>query len=81
MQVFSQKYFGDLYKKNKKIFYFSYNGYVDNVSYLLKEIGININTVPVLDVLTTKTHKVIGSRSFSKSDSLFSQRELGQKIS
>ena len=28
-------------------------------------MGININTVPVLDVLRRKTHKVIGNRSFS----------------
>ena len=33
--------------------------------FLLKKIGININTVPVLDVLRKNTHNVIGNRSFS----------------
>ena len=28
--------------------------------------GININTVPVLDILKIKTHKIIGNRSYSK---------------
>ena len=31
----------------------------------MRDIGININTIPVLDVLRKKTSKVIGNRSFS----------------
>jgi len=30
----------------------------------LMEVGINVNCAPVLDVLTTKTHEVIGNRAF-----------------
>ena len=35
------------------------------ISEILKDTGININTVPVLDVRRKKSHKIIGSRSFS----------------
>ena len=31
-----------------------------------KKIGININSIPVLDVLRHNTNKIIGDRSFSK---------------
>ncbi len=33
---------------------------------ILNNAGININTIPVLDVLKNKTHKIIGDRSYSK---------------
>ena len=36
-----------------------------NYDKAVKKIGININTVPVLDVIRKKTHKIIGNRSFS----------------
>ena len=36
------------------------------MSLTLKNLGININTLPVLDVLRNNTNKVIGNRSFSK---------------
>ena len=32
----------------------------------LRKIGVNINTIPVLDVLRKNTNKIIGKRSFSK---------------
>ena len=32
----------------------------------LRNIGININTIPVLDVLRKNTNKIIGKRSFSE---------------
>ena len=47
--IFPGKYFGDLYKKRKK-FNLYYKVYVDQISYLLNLIGVNINTVPVLDL-------------------------------
>ena len=37
------------YKKNKKKFNLYYKVYVDQISYVLNLIGVNINTVPVLD--------------------------------
>ena len=51
---------------DKKKFNIYYNVYVKQISYLLKLLGININTVPVLDIAREKTSKVIGDRSFSK---------------
>ena len=62
---FSQKMFGDFYKKNKDLGLTFYKNYLNNLISLLKMIGININTVPVLDVLRKKTTKIIGNRSFS----------------
>ena len=61
----SQKLFGDIYKKDPKISASIYRIYISNLCDILNNIGININTVPVLDVLRKKTNKIIGERSFS----------------
>ena len=63
--LFSNKFFGDLYLKDKKKFNNYYKIYIDKTSYLLKQIGININTVPVLDIRNNGSSKIIGDRSFS----------------
>ena len=57
---------GRTYKKDKKKSLLYYKIYIDQISYLLNNLGININTVPVLDIAREKTSKVIGDRSFSK---------------
>ena len=62
---FSQKFLGDIYKINNKIGLNFYKNYINNLTTFLKKIGININTVPVLDVLRKNTNKIIGNRSFS----------------
>ncbi len=62
---FSAKYFGDLYTNDKKKFMLYFNVYIKQISYLLRLIGININTVPVLDLSIKGSNKIIGSRSFS----------------
>jgi len=72
LSVFSQEYFGKLYSKNKNYFYYNYKIYVDAVSEILKNVGININTVPVLDVRRQNSHKIIGDRSFSKNPKIVS---------
>jgi beta-N-acetylhexosaminidase len=61
----SQKIFGDIYKSNSKACVFLYKNYIDSLTKILKKIGININTVPVIDVLRNNTSKIIGERSFS----------------
>ena len=43
----SGEYFGKLYIKDKKRFKNYYNIFINKTSYILKLIGININTVPV----------------------------------
>ena len=63
---FSQRFFGKLYNKDKKLFYTVYKIYIDKVCEILKKVGININTVPVLDVIRKNTHTFIGDRSFSQ---------------
>ena len=73
---FSQKLFGDIYKHNPKIALITYKNYINNLTILLKKIGININTVPVLDVIRKKTHKIIGNRSFSNDPKIV--RKLGK---
>ena len=66
LSLFSQYFFGKLYNKDKKLFYKVYKIYTDKVCDLLNMVGININTVPVLDVIRRKTHNFIGNRSFSQ---------------
>ena len=61
----TSEYFGKLFVKNKREFSINYKLFVDKVSYLLKNLGININTVPVLDLRYKASSKVIGDRSFS----------------
>tara|TARA_B100000579_G_C22655948_1_gene768548 strand:- start:3 stop:956 length:954 start_codon:yes stop_codon:yes gene_type:complete len=89
--IFSSKYFGDLYKKNFNKFNLYYKVYVDQISYVLNLIGVNINTVPVLDLRRTFSHNIIGDRSFSYdkkivdkvgniSINLFHQNKIGTVI-
>jgi beta-N-acetylhexosaminidase len=61
----SANFFGSLHQKNPKICIQIYKNYLNSLSKKLKIIGININTIPVLDVLRNNTSKVIGTRSFS----------------
>ena len=74
--IFNQKYFGDLYKVNKKIGLAVYKNYIDAISMYLKNLGININTSPVLDLLMGKAHKIIGNRSYSNNPTIVN--DLGQ---
>ena len=64
--AYSQKFFGNLYNKNKNFALSIYRNYIFSVCSILKELGININTVPVLDISNRNTHKIIKGRSYSK---------------
>ena len=70
--TFSAKYFGDLYIKDKKKFNIYLNIYIKQISYLLNLLGININTVPNLDLRRKFSHKIIGDRSFSSNSKVVS---------
>ena len=59
-------FFGNLYEHDEKISVSLYRHYLRSLCKNLKEIGININTIPVLDILRNHTSKIIGKRSFSK---------------
>ncbi len=61
----NQKFFGDFYNIDKDICFKSYENYILRMSQFLRKVGININTVPVLDISKKVTHKIIGDRSFS----------------
>ena len=65
LSLFSQNYFANIYKKDKKNFYHIYKIYIDTVSNIFNKVGININTVPVLDIYRSSSHSIIGNRSFS----------------
>ena len=69
-------YFGKLYKTNKRIAVNLYKSYLRSLSSELKKLGININTIPVLDVLRWNTNSVIGNRSFSENKKIV--KELGK---
>ena len=62
---FSAEYFGFVYKKEKKNISQHINIYINQISYLLREIGVNINTLPVLDIRRKNANLIIGDRSFS----------------
>ena len=63
--LFSQGFFGNIYKHNNEFFRRSYKIYVDTVCNILRDVGININTVPVLDVRKNEPSNFINDRSFS----------------
>ena len=67
-------FFGKLYLSNKKMSIQLYKNYLTVLCKNLRNIGININTIPVLDVLRKATSKVIGNRSFS------SKKEIVKKF-
>ncbi len=68
-------FFGNLFHKNKSFCLNLFKHYINSLSKTLKSLGININTIPVLDVLRDNTNKVIGNRSFSKNKKIV--KELG----
>ncbi len=58
-------FFGKIFIKDNKSAIVIYKNYLKFLCNILKIIGVNINTIPVLDVLRNNTSKVIGHRSFS----------------
>jgi beta-N-acetylhexosaminidase len=72
----SAAYFGSFYKIDKKMAINLYMNYLKSLSDKLLEIGINVNTIPVLDVLRNNTNSIIGDRSFSKHKKIV--KELGR---
>ena len=73
---FEACYFGNLYKLDKKIAKALYKTYLKSLCCNLKNIGINTNTIPVLDVLRNNTNNIIDKRSFSNDPNVV--RDLGR---
>tara|TARA_B100001093_G_C26778849_1_gene993619 strand:+ start:188 stop:1135 length:948 start_codon:yes stop_codon:yes gene_type:complete len=69
----TSEYFGKKFVSNYKEFRFFYKLFIDKTSYLLRSIGVNINTVPVLDLRVKGASKIIGNRSFSKNPKIVSK--------
>ena len=70
---FTGEFFGKLYKKNIKKFNVYYKIFINQTCYLLDKIGVNINTVPVLDVRHKKSNNIIGNRSFDSNPKIVSK--------
>ena len=69
----SSEFFGNQFNKNYKKFKFFYKLFIDKTSYLLKSIGVNINTSPVLDLRYKGASSIIGDRSFSNNPKIVSK--------
>ncbi len=61
----SQEFFGNLYDKNKSNGKKIYQYYLNALCSVLRHTGININTIPVLDILHKQTTKILKGRCFS----------------
>ena len=70
---FSGEFFGKLYKKNIKKFDIYYKIFVQKSSYLMDKMGININTLPVLDVRRKNSNNIIGNRSYGSDSKIVSK--------
>ena len=66
-------FFGNKFRNNPKEFNFFFKLFIDKTSYLLKSIGVNINTTPVLDLRYMGASNIIGDRSFSNNPEIVSQ--------
>lgn len=73
LENFTSEYFGKIYIKNIKEFNIMFGLFIDKTSYLLNNLGININTVPVLDLRYKGCSKIIGDRSYSKNPKIVSK--------
>ncbi len=69
---FTSEFFGKIFIKEKKDFNLIYKLFVDRMSHILKNLGININTVPVLDLRYKGSSNIIGDRSFSRNPKIVS---------
>jgi len=69
----TSEFFGKLYLKDKKMFYYYYKIFIKQTSFLLKSIGVNINTMPVLDLRLKGASSIIGDRSFSNDPNIVSK--------
>ena len=70
----SANFFGSIFKKDKSFCLHIYKHYIFSICKVLNQLGININTIPVLDILRNTSSKIIGTRSFS------TQKEIVKKL-
>ena len=70
---FSGEFFGKLYKKNIKKFEIYYKIFVQKSAHLMDKMGININTLPVLDIRRKNSNNIIGNRSYGSDSKIVSK--------
>ena len=73
LDQFTSEYFGKLFIKNKKQFNLIYKLFIDKTCFFLSSLGININTIPVLDLTYKGSSKIIGDRSYSRDPKVVSK--------
>ena len=76
MKLYSASVFGDIYKINTSFAKEALSLQCEIISSELKDLGININTIPVLDLPQINESGVIGDRAFSSDKHMIS--ELGK---
>ena len=69
----TSEFFGKKFINNPKEFSSFYKLFIDKTSQLLKLIGVNINTSPVLDLRVKGSSNIIGDRSFSYNPKIVSK--------
>ena len=67
------EFFGNKFKKNYPEFKIFFKLFIDKTSHLLNLIGVNINTMPVLDLNLKGSSNIIGNRSYSKDPKIVSK--------
>ncbi len=72
------EFFADIYKTNVEEAKIALFKNFQDIATDLMEVGINVNCAPVLDILTEKTHQVIGNRAYGKTPEQVSV--LGRKV-
>lgn len=71
------EYFAELYEKDPELAKAELFHNFEKIAGDLVEVGINVDCAPVLDILTTKTHQVIGDRAYGTNAKQVA--ELGRK--
>ncbi len=69
----TSEYFGKKFLSNNREFRIFYKLFIDKTAFLLKQLGININSVPVLDLRIKGSSNVIGDRAFSENPKVVSK--------
>jgi beta-N-acetylhexosaminidase len=72
------KYFADIYQENPALAKEELYRNFQEIASDLIEVGINVNCAPVLDILSEKTHQVIGDRAYGNNAHQVSQ--LGKVV-
>ena len=72
-QNLTAEFFGNEFKTDYLKFKVIFKLFIDKTSYLLKLIGVNINTMPVLDLRIKGSSNIIGDRSYSNNPKIVSK--------